>query len=211
MPSITVRASEAASRREAVAHKVLDAVERLLAEGSSFTELSIKAIADEAGMGRSTFYSHFADKTELLMRLAESATTNMFAETNRWLASTNKTEIGTLPDSIERIIAEYREHQHVFAALLAATGYDPEIEEFWHGHIQQLALSGTETLNRARATRHLGPDVDIEQTATMIAWSLERTVSMHSAHRPQSEDQTLATTIARVIWLAIFGDTRSNC
>ncbi|MEU6204148.1 helix-turn-helix domain-containing protein, partial [Micromonospora musae] len=62
MPSITRRRSAAADRRLPVEAQILAATERLLGEGESFTELGVQRIAREAGVARSTFYMHFADK-----------------------------------------------------------------------------------------------------------------------------------------------------
>ncbi|MEU6203817.1 helix-turn-helix domain-containing protein, partial [Micromonospora musae] len=62
MPSITRRRSGGSDRRLSVEAQILAATERLLAEGESFTELGVQRIAREAGVARSTFYMHFADK-----------------------------------------------------------------------------------------------------------------------------------------------------
>src|SRR5262245_25985386 len=76
MPSIT-RNRNPEERRAALDERVLAVVERLLAEGLRYTEISVARILQEAGIARSTFYVHFRDKTDLLSRLAGTLRQNL--------------------------------------------------------------------------------------------------------------------------------------
>ena len=59
--------------RNAARHRgeVARATERLLSDGTPYTELSIQQLCSEAGIARSTFYVYFRDKPDLVARLAE--------------------------------------------------------------------------------------------------------------------------------------------
>lgn len=203
---MTRKPSSAPERRDAVEQRVVDAVERLLDRGLPFTELSVATIAEEAGIARSTFYVHFADKTELLIRLGQAAMADIVAEGRRWLEVDHAGGIDELTPSIERIIATYRLHERLFDAVLAGTGYDPLVAAFWRSHIEQLVTAGTERLAWAQAEGLVNPDIDIEPLARTVAWSVERTVSMHVAQRPASDDSALAAALARSLWLMMYGD-----
>ena len=50
--------------------RLLDATERLMRDGASFTELSVDRLSTEAGISRASFYIYFEDKGQLLRRLA---------------------------------------------------------------------------------------------------------------------------------------------
>ena len=69
MPSITRKTASGRTRRDAVQAELLDAVERLLEAGESYTSLGVQRICDEAGVARSAFYTNFANKSELLLVL----------------------------------------------------------------------------------------------------------------------------------------------
>src|SRR5882724_12410734 len=67
MPSVTRKTQASrAERRDLIKARLLAAVESLLAEGESFTELSVERLVSLAGVSRSTFYVYFEDKGELI-------------------------------------------------------------------------------------------------------------------------------------------------
>lgn len=206
MPSVTRRPSRSPERRDAVERRVVDAVERLLHEGHPFTELSVATIADAAGIARSTFYVHFPDKSALLVRVAQAAMADITAEGERWLDADHAAGRDELTPSIARIIATYRRHQLLFEAVLAATGYDPVVAAYWRDHIELTVTAATTRLRRGQEAGELAADLDIEPLARMIAWSIERTVSMHVAQRPESDDPALAAAMSRALWQMLYGD-----
>ena len=71
MPSITRKPqANRQERRDQIERRLLDATERLMNDGASFTELSVDRLATEAGISRASFYIYFEDKGYLLRRLA---------------------------------------------------------------------------------------------------------------------------------------------
>jgi hypothetical protein len=54
------------------------ATDQLLRGGSRFTDLGVQRIAEAAGVGRSSFYFSFRDKTDLLIRLAGTLKQQVF-------------------------------------------------------------------------------------------------------------------------------------
>ena len=85
MPSITRRPPRTREEPGKVERRVLETVERLFEGGTSYTELGIVQIAADAGVARSTFYVHYRDKSELLIRLTEAATDRLFAVSEDWV------------------------------------------------------------------------------------------------------------------------------
>src|SRR5207244_13625259 len=81
---ITRPASVHRERRAELDQRVLEATESLLRDGAGFTELGVERIAGAAGIARSTFYVHFVDKADLLIRLATRATDELFAASDEW-------------------------------------------------------------------------------------------------------------------------------
>ena len=64
--------------------RLLDATERLMSEGASFTEISVDRLSTEAGISRASFYIYFDDKGHLLRRLAGQVFGDLAAGAERW-------------------------------------------------------------------------------------------------------------------------------
>jgi len=213
MSSLTRRPSGGTARRDAAEEALLDAVEGLLEAGHGYVELSVAEIAGAAGVARSTFYQHFADKSELLIRLASSRTADIFAAANDWVRGSG-TDHGasraSLEDTCRRIVADYRRHVAVLDAVRAATGYDPVVADYWQRRIDVFVRGATEQLGAAQRVGRVDPDVDVRVLASLAAWSIERTVSQSVDRDNPEDDEALATGLARALWLMVFGDAPGN-
>ena len=85
MPSVTRKPqANRQERREQIERQLLDATERLMADGASFTELSVDRLATEAGISRASFYIYFEDKGHLLRRLAGQVFDDLADAAERW-------------------------------------------------------------------------------------------------------------------------------
>jgi len=88
------------------------AVHRLAAQGS--TEFGVSDIVREAGVSRSSFYSHFASLQDLAAQLQKRAFEDIAAQ--------ERSERGS-PDSMrasqERLVAHYAENRILYATVLA--------------------------------------------------------------------------------------------
>src|SRR5712675_154027 len=71
-------------RREQMERRLLEATERLMRDGASFTELSVDRLATEAGISRASFYIYFEDKGHLLRRLAGQVFADLAESADRW-------------------------------------------------------------------------------------------------------------------------------
>lgn len=186
--------------------RVFEAVERLLDAGESYTALGVQRIAEEAGVARSTFYVHFADKSDLLMRLTQSATGDLFAASESWVRGSHDDGRAGLRRTAAHIIAQYRAHAGALTALTEVAAYDPAVAEFWRSRIEGFVQVLRERLEADQAAGRTPAGVHVESTARWIAWGTERTVSEHVALADPSEDDALAESMARAVWLAMYGD-----
>src|SRR4051794_10992972 len=85
MTSVTRRRSAHREvRRDETRARLLEVVERLLADGDTFTEISVERMVAEAGMARSTFYVYFTDKGDLLRSWFAEITDELRAAAAGW-------------------------------------------------------------------------------------------------------------------------------
>lgn len=188
------------ARRGTVEDVVFATVERLLAEGETFTGLGVQRIAEEAGIARSTFYVHFEDKNDLLMRLAESATHGIFAEAERWVRDEDPEGLASLERQTRTMLAGHRRHAPGLRALAEVAAYDRQVAEYWRGKVDHFAGVLRDRLRRGQAAGELPAELDPEVTAQFVAWGTERIVAVHIATDDGSGDDRLAAGIARALW-----------
>ncbi|MFD0788120.1 TetR/AcrR family transcriptional regulator, partial [Micromonospora azadirachtae] len=210
MPSITRRRSAAADRRLPVEAQILAATERLLAEGESFTELGVQRIAREAGVARSTFYMHFADKTELLLRLAESFTGAAFGIAREWEPTPEGPPVGgsvgmdALVAGFREILAVYRKHSGVLAAIAEVSGYEPVIRKFWRARLDQFLVRTAQVLEEEKRAGRVPVEVDIAAASRLIVLGGEWFLGDHVATDDGSGDEAAARELAETWWYGVY-------
>ena len=123
------RGAQSGERRGEAEAAFLAGTERLLAEGSSFADLSVERIAAAAGRSRTAFYLYFRDKRDLLMRLTESVVSVLYAEAERWWSGEDGRR--DLRAALTDILSTYREHADLLRAVVEASTYDEQVGEFW--------------------------------------------------------------------------------
>jgi AcrR family transcriptional regulator len=208
VPSIT-RPRRNAERREEIEQNLLQAVESLLSEGWSFTELSVQRIADEAGIPRSTFYLHFPDKAQLIMRLTGRVYDEVFGETLAWYPGDHRDGPEGMTRALEGVITRFRLHFPVLRAVMEVAGYEPAVGAFYRSRILEFAAAMETRLQLARQAGQLHPAVHIPTTTQIMCWSTERSIIEHILGDPEGAgDHRLAEALARVQWLTMYGDAR---
>jgi AcrR family transcriptional regulator len=204
MPSIT-RRPQGPDHRAAVEAEVLAATERLLVGGARFTELGVKQIADEAGIARSTFYLHFRDKTDLMVRLAGDTRQAVFDVGEHWMPA--KGGLEALIEGFAAIIAIYRERAAVVAAIHEAAAYDPVVLEFWDGGLAGFIERMRATLVEEQRAGRVAADLDPDTAARVMSWSGEAVLARHVAVRDAADDAKLARELAMQRWYGVYTRT----
>ena len=202
MPSVTRRASRSPEHRSAVIAQVTTAVERLLADGHGFTTLGVQRIADEAGIARSTFYLYFPDKSALLVQVTESATAELFASAQDWLAD-GFADLAALEHTLLEVIGQLRAHAEVYAALVEVAGYDEEVAAFWRARVAGFSDVLRARIEEGQRAGTIAAALDPAITAEWIAWGTERLIAQHTAIHPASEDARLARGLATATWATL--------
>ncbi|RJQ79773.1 TetR/AcrR family transcriptional regulator [Pseudonocardiaceae bacterium YIM PH 21723] len=204
MPSVTRSVARHKGRSSELEQRVLSSVLRLLADGTRYTELPVQRILEEAGIARSTFYHYFPDKAQLLIKLAELATADIWQSAEQWWRSDHSDgETGLVPVLLTAI-TQVRENRLVLRAIREVAAYDRTVAEYWISRMTPYLELSRSRLEELRAAGKIGEWVDPARTAQIMAWTMERVVGLH--HIPPEDDERWATALARSAWLIIYGD-----
>ncbi len=210
MPSLT-RARRPArkpddDRRAEFEQRVLRAVEDLLADGTPYTEIAVQKIAATAEVARSTFYRYFPDKSRLLIRMAELATSDLFAAAERWWSAEHTDREAGVRNAMSAMIAGFRRHRYLLLALSELASYDRDVGAYWRGRVAGFVELVRHRLEADRAAGRVAPELDPAATALVLAAMVERSISTAFAVRTGISDAELARTLGRSIWLVVYGD-----
>jgi TetR/AcrR family transcriptional regulator, ethionamide resistance regulator len=191
--------------RAEVDRRILDATAALLGGGTPLTALGVEQIATTAGVSRSTFYLHFRDKTDLLVRLADRATAELFATADRFWTedhSGGPEQLGALVLAMVRI---YRRHEPVLRAVIEVGGYEPGVAAFWRERMDRYADFMRGRIEVDQRAGRVVPGLDAWHTAFAVVWGVERAVSEHVRAAAASDDPAFAGALGRATWMAVFG------
>lgn len=201
MPSITRRRTAKVGRPTSAEAEILAATQRLLADGANFTELGVRQICTEAGVARSTFYSHFRDKIDLIMRMATTFITPTFDLTSAWDPAEG---LERLEAAFVEVMRIYREHAAVRRAIAEVAGYDAIVREFWTAELAQFT---TWTIGRLHAEQEAGrtpTDIDPVTVTRVIVLGGERAIIDHIAAVGPEADASFARELARTWWYGVY-------
>lgn len=205
MPSVTRKPqAKRQERREQIERDLLAATDRLMADGTSFTELSVDKLAGEAGISRASFYIYFEDKGHLLRRLAEAVFGELNDDAVSWWSVAERRNPADVRSTMSRIVASYRRHQPVLLALNEMAAYDPLVGATYRDILVGISRQFTAVVERGQADGSIRAQLPPETTASTLVWMTERTCHQNLPGRPPEYDAELAETLAEIVWGALY-------
>ncbi|MEU8900614.1 TetR/AcrR family transcriptional regulator [Nocardia sp. NPDC048505] len=210
MPSLTRPARTARGpgddRRAELEQRVLGALEQLLAEGIPFTEIAVQRIAATARIARSTFYRYFPDKSQLLIRMADLATAELFGAAELWWGAEHADERAGVVAAIRAMIAGFREHRYLLLALTEVAAYDRDVGAYWRARVALFMGVVRERLEADQRRGRVSGELDAAATALVLTSMVERAIAVNFSDAQAVGDEVLATALGRAIWLTVYGD-----
>ncbi|OBK21807.1 TetR family transcriptional regulator [Mycobacterium asiaticum] len=207
MPSVTRKPQARQGReqrREQIESRMLEATERLMGDGASFTELSVDRLAGEAGISRASFYIYFEDKGDLLRRLATEVFGDLAAAGERWWGVAERHDPEDLRAAISGIIATYRRHQPVLVALNEMAGYDQATAQTYRELLGAISQRVTSVIEDGQADGSIRRTLPVSTTASALTLLVERTAQQHLPVKPPDYDAELVDTLVEIIWGALY-------
>ena len=114
-----------------------------MADGASFTELSVDRLATEAGISRASFYIYFQDKGHLLRRLTGQVFDDLAKDGERWWSVAARRRPADVLAAVTAIIASYRRHQPLLLAINEMAAYDAMVGANYNQLLGEIAARMT--------------------------------------------------------------------
>jgi AcrR family transcriptional regulator len=192
------------AKRAAVQSAVLAATSELLGEGVSYADLNIERIATRAGISRTAFYFYFRDKRELLLRLTEDVTDELYRQGDIWFSGAGE-PTAEVAEALQKIGALYREHGAVLRAIVQAAATDDEVAVFWHAILDRFVDATARRIDELRSKGFTVVAEDARATAFALCWMIERAFNQQLVlGEPIAHDQLVAA-LSGIFIRAVYG------
>jgi AcrR family transcriptional regulator len=197
-------AEPATEKRRATEADVLRATAALLAEGASYANLGVERIATRAGISRTAFYFYFADKRDLLMRLASEAAEQLYREADTWWSGSGDGP-AQIAEALGKIAALYRAHGPLVCAIVEVSAYDAEVGASWRGLVGRFVTASAERIEAEQAAGRADRGLDPAATAFALVWMTERSFHQMLVQEDPLPTDELVAALARVWSAAVYG------
>lgn len=191
-------------RRIIIERQLLAAAERLMADGASFTELSVERLAREAGISRATFYIYFEDKGHLLRQLTGQAFADFTDAANNWWTVVDRHDPADTESSVRGIIAAFRDHQHLMNAVGEMASYTPGVADTLRTLMDSVIKEVESVIEAGKDAGIIRPDLPAHATATALSWMVERTCSQVIPGGDPHYDEDLARAMTEIVWSTLY-------
>lgn len=179
-----------------------------MADGQSFTELSVDRLATEAGISRATFYIYFEDKRQLLLQLTGQVTAELGAAAAIWFDVADQATVELARRSVRQIIVVYRRHQAILTAMFELASYDPVVAEAHRALVHGVSEQAKAALDRAVDAGATGPAHGWE-TSCALSWMIERTCHQMVRNSPPEADDAIAEALTEIVWRTWYLESTS--
>jgi TetR/AcrR family transcriptional regulator, ethionamide resistance regulator len=205
MPSVTRRPQASRQqRREQMERRLLEATERLMGDGTSFTELSVDRLSTEAGISRASFYIYFEDKGHLLRRLATEVFAELAGGGERWWGVAGRHNPDDLRAAMAGIVASFRRHQPVLVALNEMAGYDSATAQTYRDLLTGISGRTAQVIEAGQDDGSIRPELPATTTASALVWMVERACQQILPNKPPDYDAELVFTLTEIAWGALY-------
>ena len=209
MPSVTRKTtSSRTERRDSLRDRLLTAVEKLLADGENYTELSVERLAAEAGISRSTFYVYFEDKGELLRAWFVEIFGRVEGAARQWYGLPPDFSRDDLRAALAHVVGTYRPHTPLMAAVVDASGYDPAVRELVTGMMKRNTASMRKHVRTGQAAGWVDGTLPADETAAWLTWMAERGFHQLVRGASDAEVDRLVEAYTAIVWNTLYAPAR---
>lgn len=191
------------AKRRAVEADVLRATEGLLSDGAPYADLAVERIAREAGLSRTAFYFYFKDKRDLLMRLTEGVTDELYAVADRWWSG--DAGPARLDAALQGVSDLFHAHGPLIRAIIEVAGYDAEVSAQWRTLIGRFVEATRVRLEHEQRAGGSAAGADPAATAFALVWMTERTLHQSIAQGDLLGREAIVDALERIWRGAVYG------
>jgi AcrR family transcriptional regulator len=182
--------------------EIIAAAEALLRE-RPFREMTVEEVMRRTDLSRPSFYVHFRDRHQLMLRVVEQIRGELFAMSERWLRGDGD-GLTLAREAAEGIVSVFAAHGRVLRALADAAADDPEVEAAYDALVQGFIDATARHIEDEIGAGRILP-LDARETARALVWMMERYLSLSLGREPASDPQVVVDTLTTIWGRVLYG------
>jgi AcrR family transcriptional regulator len=194
-------------KRDANTAKFLAGVEALLAEGNSYTDLSMDQITQAAGVPRSTLYYYYRDKAELLLAISETAIAEI-EEASRGAGELDPNlSRAEFVKTVRGALNTWRPHVPITTALAELAAYNPDVELRFRAAWAVIEDRIADHIREGQAVGRIRKRLKPADTAAWLVWMLERGMSqVIGREQDDKRIKQLIDAVAEILYTTLYDE-----
>lgn len=206
-PTRATRARNGDQPKASIEDRLLDAMERLVAQGQRFAAVSIEQLAEEAGISRGTFYLHFRDKGELVARLMGQITEELISSTGTWLNNADSARPKDLQTALGGVVQTFKKHQAILAAVHDTAPHDEKVSELYDALVARISEQSRRSLATVKR-KGLSRSGATDDVADVLSGMIVTYCAQSVGRREGADLDRLAKALGYIAASAVFSDER---
>lgn len=184
--------------------RLLPVVEQLLEGEQSYVELPVERIIEAGEMARSTFYSYFADKADLIGALGETAMAEIVQGAEAiWTLPADATR-DELAAAVRRTIETYLPHTRLMNAVLEVSTYDRRVRARFNAGYAQAQRTAAQHIRAGQKTGFVRADLRPNEIAGWLTWMAERGMTQLVQHAGRARLARLTHSFTSILWYTLY-------
>ena len=183
--------------------EILEAAEQLIRE-RPLREVTVASIMLKTGLKRPAFWTHFRDRNDVIIRIAERISQELVAASNEWLEGEPRSG-QDLVHAVEHATVVYAEHAAVLRALADAAPTDEQAEAAYRGILESLVDAGTRRIRAEQSIGTISPLINAEETARALLWMNERYLYQSMGRDPRPDIASMTAVLSHIWLAALYG------
>jgi TetR/AcrR family transcriptional regulator, ethionamide resistance regulator len=205
MPSVTRKTrTRREERRAETLRRLSVALETLLEQGESFTEVSVERLVSEAGISRSTFYVYFEDKGQLLRAVTEDLTADFLEACKRWWELPPRRTREELQEAFRAMFDAYRPQRALMAAVSETAAYDVGIRDEYQRMVDVFVAGVSDHIRRGQKSKQVDPDLDAPRIAAWLTWMIERGLYQFAGAATKAKSEKYLSAMTDIVWNTLY-------
>jgi AcrR family transcriptional regulator len=189
-----------ARRREAILLKLLAAVEQLSESGETYPEFSVERLISTAGVNRSTFYSYFDDKIDLLQALTDQVLDQLLDAARYWYQLPANASRADLHGALGRVIDAYVGQRVVMTAMADAAAGNVAASKPYETLMDRSTAALAAYIRRGRQEGFMDATLDPEPCAAWLMWMSEGGLARLVCPASEQERARLHAGLTDIFW-----------